>query len=227
MSQAEAAPTTPVCLARKLKEWGRLRQCQAIENGRLLQALPADPAKCQARFDAKLAFLNAQATAAAIACRYGVNGDGTATDYDTGLQWERKTDDGTVHDEANLYDWSPTLGRPDGTAFTSFLATLNDGTSRDGITTNGCFAGHCDWRLPSIGELRAIFDPTAPGCGAGRACIDQAVFGPTIAFFYWSATTDTDLPVFAWGMAFGDGTGEVSGAIKEATLFARGVRFAL
>jgi hypothetical protein len=50
-----------------------------------------------------------------------VNGDGTATDYDTGLQWEQKTDDGSVHDKDNTYSWSPTLGPPDGTAFTAFL----------------------------------------------------------------------------------------------------------
>jgi hypothetical protein len=165
--------------------------------------------------------------AAAIACRYGVNGDGTVTDYDTELQWEQKTADGSVHDQENVYDWSPSLGRPDGTAFTSFLGTLNNGTSSDGTTSNGCFAGHCDWRLPSIVELHTILDLTAPGCRDGRACIDQTVFGPTIAFFYWSATTDADFPGFAWGVTFGDGEGGVFSAIKEATLFVRGVRSAL
>jgi hypothetical protein len=115
VSPAEAALTTPACLARKLKEWGKLRACQATENGKTLQAKLADPAKCQTKFDAKLAILNVQATAAAIACRYGVNGDGTVTDYDTGLQWEQKTADGSVHDLGNEFDWSPSLGPPDGT----------------------------------------------------------------------------------------------------------------
>ena len=220
------AGATEACLARKLKEWGKLRECQAAENRKLLLAQRADPAKCQTRFDARLATLNALASAAKVACRYGVNGDGTVTDYDTGLQWEQKTDDGSVHDRANEYDWSPTLGRPDGTAFTTFLGTLNNETSGDGATTSGCFAGHCDWRLPSIVELRTIVDSTAPGCGSGSACIDQTVFGPTIAFFYWSATTEADLPVFAWGVAFGaDGSATV--AIKEAPLFARAIRSSL
>lgn len=227
VSLAGAVTTTPACLARKLKEWGRLRQCQATENGKMLQGRFVDLVKCQRRFDVKLAFLNAQATAAAIACRYGVNGDGTVTDYDTGLQWEQKTDDGSIHDEGNVYDWSPSLGPPDGTAFTSFLGTLNDATSRDGTTSDGCFAGHCDWRLPSIVELHTIVDLTAPGCADGRACIDQTVFGPTIAFFYWSATTDAAFPDFAWGVTFGDGRGGVFGAIEGATLFVRGVRSAL
>ena len=221
-----SALTTPTCLAKKLNEWGRLRSCQATENVKTLQARPADLAKCQTRFDGRLATLSALATAAAIPCRYHVNGDGTVLDYDTGLQWEQKTDDGSVHEEGNEYDWSPTLGPPDGTAFTSFLGTLNHATSNDGTTSSGCFAGHCDWRLPSIVELKAIVDLTAPGCGGGGACIDQTVFGPTIAFFYWSATTDAAFPVFAWGVAFGS-DGIVTSALEDAPLFVRGVRSAL
>lgn len=228
-SPAAATLTTPGCLAKKLREWGRLRDCQARENGKVLQARPADagnPAKCQERFDARLALLTADAAAAGIPCRYRVNGDGTVTDFDTGLQWEQKTADGSVHDRANEHDWSPTLGRPDGTAFTIFLGTLNDGTSLDGATIRGCFAGHCNWRLPSIVELQSILDLTAPGCGRGGPCIDETVFGPTLAFFYWSATTDEDLAVFAWGVTFG-GSGGFFPAVKDAPLFVRAVRSSL
>src|SRR5512143_3907999 len=66
VSPVAAASTTPACLARKLKEWGRLRECQATENGKMLQGRFADPARCQRRFDVKLALVNAQATATAI-----------------------------------------------------------------------------------------------------------------------------------------------------------------
>ena len=50
-ASAHAALTTPACLAKKLKEWGKLRKCQATENGKALQGKPADPAKCQTKFD--------------------------------------------------------------------------------------------------------------------------------------------------------------------------------
>ena len=224
--RAEAARTTPGCLAKKLNEWGSLRKCQATEEAKRLQGKPADPTSCQTRFAAKLGALSARAKEAALPCRYTVNGDGTLTDYDTGLQWEQKTTDGSVHDRENAYDWSPTLGRPNGTVFTDFLATLNAGTSSDGTTSSGCFAGHCDWRLPSIVELLAIVDAGAPGCDTrGGACIDETVFGPTIGFFHWSATTETDAPIFAWGIAFGDGS--VTTASEDAVLFARAVRSAL
>ncbi len=67
----------------------------------------------------KLTKLNEKAAAAEIKCRYRVNGDGAATDYDTGLQWEQKTDDGTVHDKDNTYTWSTLTDAPDGPAFYS------------------------------------------------------------------------------------------------------------
>ena len=227
---AGAALTTPVCLAKKLKEWGNLRKCQATENGKVLQAKPADPGKCPVKFDARLATLNAQATAAAIACRYVDNGDGTVTDYDTGLMWEQKTDDGSVHDKDNTYSWTLTAGGlpPDGTAFTAFLGTLNNGTSSIPATaTGGCFAGHCDWRLPVFEELAGIRDLGAPGCkvpGSGSPCIDQTVFGPTVAGYYWSATTLDSNPLNAFFVDFKTGGVTLS---KLAALFVRAVRSGL
>jgi Protein of unknown function (DUF1566) len=325
-ASADAALTTPACLAKKLNEWGKLRKCQATENGKALQGKTADPAKCQTKFDTKLATLSAQATAAAIACRYGVNTGtqaGTVTDYDTGLQWEQKTDDcpagysasgtytttfpssgpftvtvdasgttytsgtndsvagpgscsgsvtgttftgtcsfglsqsgsfdcldqtiaisfsgfisgsgsgtatGTdLHDAFKRYTWSSTSAAPDGTAFTSFLGTLNNGTSPgpDAIPISGCFAGHCDWRLPSIVELLTIVDPSASGCGDGPPCIDPA-FGPTEAGHgvdYWSATTFAINPVAAWTVPFV--SGGVSTTAKNFDVYVRGVRSAL
>jgi len=55
--------TAPSCLAKKLKEWGKLRTCQATENGKALQAKLADLAKCQTKFDVTLAKLTEAAAA--------------------------------------------------------------------------------------------------------------------------------------------------------------------
>src|SRR5882757_2638486 len=117
--------------------------------------------------------------------RFIDNGDGTISDTQTGLMWEKKTanpglpDRSNVHDVKNRYVWSDLGAAPNGSAFTKFLYGFNGGTSPDGTSTSGCFAGHCDWRLPLIEELAGIVDKTQGRCGGGRsgACIDP-ILGP-------------------------------------------------
>lgn len=190
---------------------------------------------------------------ATLACtpqaRFVDNGDGTVTDNETGLQWEKKTgvdredfSDCSVtacpdpHDVNNRYQWcfdadhsgegrpDPTgcddpMNPPNGGAFTDFLVTLN---------TPPCFATHCDWRLPTVGrdgaaaELETIFDVTASGCGRGDPCIDP-IFGPTAADPYWSATTDAEFPDAAWDVEF-DGEGVGTDGSKNNILYVRAVR---
>src|SRR6185295_17523643 len=83
-----------------------------------------------------------------------------------------------------------------------FLARLNNCTSSNGtaVTTAG-FAGHCDWRLPTIQELQTIVDPGAPGCGSGSPCINP-IFGPTVANSYWSSTSLASDPGKVWYVSF-------------------------
>src|SRR2546427_2511051 len=69
---------------------------------------------------------------------YVDNGDGTVTDVNTGLMWEKLSNDGTVHDKDNTYTWA--------NAFAEHVATLNDTR----------FAGRDDWRLPNVRELQSI-----------------------------------------------------------------------
>jgi hypothetical protein len=140
-------------------------------------------------------------------------GDGTVADPKTGLQWEKKT--GTLgaaivcstagcpdpHIVNNTYEWSTSGVPADGGAFTDFVAKLNDPVFGSAATVNdttGCFAGHCDWRLPNIVELQTIV-----ACG-NSPCIDP-IFGPAESSLYWSASTYFPLPDFAWDVDLFDG----------------------
>jgi len=79
--------------------------------------------------------------------------------------------------------------------------------------------------LPAIGELRGIVDETQGNCGGGSGpCIDQAVFGPTAAF-YSSISTDATLSFAAWGVGFANGTASLGG--KSSAFYVRAVRLGL
>lgn len=161
--------------------------------------------------------------------RFVDNGDGTVTDNATGLQWEKKSGVGggesplDPHDVDNVYSWSLGSNFPDGDVFTSFLGRLNECVkSSDEAAVTGGFAGHCDWRLPSVSELETILLGSYP-CET-LPCIDP-VFGPTVESDYWSSTHsalglgDAD----AWVISFGSGNVDYVG--KDFGLhYARGVR---
>jgi hypothetical protein len=168
--------------------------------------------------------------------RYIDNGDGTVIDTQTGLQWEKKTtavgsgqNYADPHDVDNYYTWS--MGPPwnqDGTAFTDFLLKLN---------TVPCFAGHCDWRLPSEEGCNSCYTVSSCPCGPNELesillapypcgtypCIDP-IFGPTVASVYWSATTYADNPFLAWYVYFYNGAVNVYADDKYNISYVRAVR---
>ncbi|HUY18325.1 MAG TPA: DUF1566 domain-containing protein [Candidatus Binataceae bacterium] len=219
--QAKPTPPPPnptlVCQQRKLAAQGRLQLCLALNSANILKGAPDNSAACYQGLTKALALIDAAAAKAGTACRYVDNGDGTVTDNKTGLMWEQTTgtiggtNTGKINDVNNRYAWSTGGNLADGTAFTSFLATLNNGASTDGgVSTpiTGCFANHCDWRLPSIVELQGIIDFNATGClSEGSPCIDP-IFGPTQSGGYWSATTYAGyagVPGIAWFVDFDNG----------------------
>lgn len=156
--------------------------------------------------------------------RFVDNGDGTVTDHATGLQWEKKDEDCpmSIHCVEAQHSWSSSGTGPDGSAFTDFLPMLN---------TPPCFAGHCDWRLPSVGldggrrELETIVDLTQGHCaGEVGPCIDP-IFGPTdpsTSSNYWSSVSVADYPGYAWTVCFHGGV--PVGLWNEMGWFVRAVR---
>jgi hypothetical protein len=148
-----------------------------------------------------------------------VNNGTTVTDQLTALQWEKKASLDSVtnfadpHDADNSYSWTATSTAANGTAFTIFLASLN----------TGCFAGQCDWRLPTRDELLTIVTPAYPACTTAP-CIDPAL-GPTVVYPYWSATTVGTGPTSAWFVNFY--VGQVFPDNKSNVWYVRGVRSGL
>jgi hypothetical protein len=131
--------------------------------------------------------------------RYEDTGLGSVIDHQTGLEWQKTDDLGGLTDKDNVYSWTASFDEPSGTAFTMFLYGLNGGTAGSGAgPTTGCYAGHCDWRMPLIEELTTIVD-----CSFGNPCIDQSVFGAVNASSaYWSASTGSGFAGGAWFVDF-------------------------
>ena len=229
-SAADAALTTGACLAQKRVAWSTLRKCQGTEEAKQLKGKPADLAQCLTKLQTALTKITAKATKAVIPCRYRDNGDGTVTDYDTGLQWEQKTDNDITCILAfpncwtRTFTWGtlngcPFIGCPNGTAFIDLLGHFNNCVS-PGYPVVG-FAGHCDWRLPTVAELQTILLAPYP-CGTSP-CIDP-IFGPTVASRYWSATSGA-FPSEAWFVNFLNG--DADDDFKNFNFYVRAVRTGL
>ena len=174
-------------------------------------------------------------TSGCLTVRFTDNGDGTVSDALTGRMWEKKGHlDGTPvvctsaavcpdpHDADNLYTWSfdnPT--GPPGTAFTAFLAQLNAG---------GGFAGHTDWRLPTLEELQGLVDyadATAPAVfasfdtGCSGAC-DAVACSCTSSERTWTNDLLPSIVGNAWTVEFLDGS--VINDTRDTDYSARAVR---
>ena len=109
----------------------------------------------------------------------------------TGLVWENKTDDGTIHDKDNTYAWCDSNAATNG----------DDPNTQDFIEALNAarFGGYHDWRLPTVQELSWILHSDIPYPGPA---INTTYF-PNIEpvdSWYWSSTNVTD--DHAWGVEF-------------------------
>jgi hypothetical protein len=175
--------------------------------------------------------------------RFVDNADGTITDHQTGLTWEKKCAAcGGLHDVDHRYPW-------EGSCSGSGAPCQTDETCAGGETCEAAddqdtdrtifewaddlneaqFAGHTDWRVPSIAELETLrdlttFDPAIDPAFHRSACADvtNPVCSRTFSSNYWSATNLAGNPGNAWDVNFDDGSVGDSG--KSGTSFVRAVR---
>jgi len=136
---------------------------------------------------------------------YTDNGNGTITDNNTGLVWEKKTNcTGGTHCVNDPYTWQGAL---------DYVAALN--------TAN--FAGHNDWRLPNIKELQSIVNYENVNPSVSAVFNDCGNGSCTAAYVYWSSTSYANFPDFAWYVNFY--AGDVEANYKSLnSIFVRAVR---
>jgi hypothetical protein len=141
----------------------------------------------------------------------------------TGLIWEIKTDDDSIHDKDNVYTWCDTNRHypgacGDGDDTEDFIRALNEVN----------YGGHNDWRLSTVKELSILLnsDITHPG-----PILDTEFFPNTVSANYWSSNPYTGNTVAAWQVFFDAGSSadvafgsSADVAFKSDSFYVRAVR---
>ncbi len=141
-----------------------------------------------------------------------------ATATDSGLTWELKTDDESVHDKDNLYRWGGIGAKPDGAEQTGKIF-FDDWNELLTATRREKLCGFDDWRVPTIDELKTLISNN------GQAPqIDTSVFSQTLATPYWSVSTYSQYPEHAQTVDFASGASNYYNGFRGDRLPVRLVR---
>jgi hypothetical protein len=144
---------------------------------------------------------------------YQDNGDGTIRDKRTALTWEKLSDDGSIHDQDNVYSWDDAFGKI------------------DDLNTTPCFAGFCDWRVPNRFELESIVDlgtadpavsaPFDTGCSPGCTVLTCSC---TYSGVYWTSSSAATAESIGWAVNFFFGSVNRNYIKATDSYFVRAVR---
>ena len=126
-----------------------------------------------------------------VSPRFTPNGDGTVTDNATKLMWVQDPSLCGVGGYPNT--WATTLDTPKTMKWTDAIANC------EALV----YAGHTDWRLPNINELRSIIDYSRVLPAIYTSYFTCSPF--TSPYFYWSSTTAVRDTLRAFIVAFING----------------------
>ena len=137
----------------------------------------------------------------------------TIRDLRTALTWEKLSDDGSIHDQDNVYTWDGMFERI------------------DDLNTPPCFAGFCDWRVPNRFELESILDlgttdpavsaPFNTGCSPGCTVLTCSC---TYSGVHWTSSSAADAESIGWGVNFFFGSVNRNYLKATESYFVRAVR---
>ncbi len=134
-----------------------------------------------------------------VSLRFIDNKDGTITDTKTGLIWVKNPHTDLPEELKSYMPWQKAID----------------------ACKNLDFAGHKDWRLPTVEELRELVDYTR-GAKSGEPAVDTKIFPDTKCGWYWTSTPCAWDPSSAWIVGF-DG-GSVGSSCKYDSNYVRPVR---
>jgi Protein of unknown function (DUF1566) len=119
---------------------------------------------------------------------YTDNGNGTVTDNNTGLIWQKcsvgQSDNSSCSGSATSSTWYKASGTYD--------ASYN--ANSQSVCGDIRVGGYSDWRLPAKKELMSIVNYSIPYPGP---TIVTAYFPNTVSSGYWSSTTLANYPYYA------------------------------
>ena len=137
--------------------------------------------------------------AKAPAVRFVCNGDGTVTDNLTGLTW--------IQDPSTLGEKWGSPGKPSRMDWQDAIKNCKKLN----------FAGHKDWRLPTMKELQSLVDYKKRD-----PAINTEFFPNAQSSWYWSSTPVAGYSGYAWYVYFGNGF--VYHNTKAGSSYVRAVR---